>query len=109
MEKNVVKIIMKGSIEVQNRAMDTVLDFTRLTRAEKHRAMEEIWEDLSRPEAENESPEWHGEVLRTREADVTAGKDEFVPWEAAKQIRGKPLTYLNPTEPIAVDDWEVYK
>lgn len=22
---------------------------------------------------------------------------------------GKPITYLNPTEPVAVDDWEVYK
>jgi hypothetical protein len=109
MAKNVVKIIMKGSIDEQNRVMNPVLDITKLTRAEKLRAMEELWEDLSRPEAEYESPEWHGEVLRAREVDVQAGRDEFVPWEAAKQIRGKPITYLNPTEPVAIDDWEVYK
>lgn len=66
--------------------MNTVLDFSRLTRAEKCRAMEELWEGLSRPETEYESPEWHGEVLRAREADITAGRDEFVPWEEAKRI-----------------------
>lgn len=66
--------------------MNTVLDITRLTRAEKHRVMEELWVDLSRHEAEYESPEWHGEVLRAREADISAGKDEFVPWEEAKRI-----------------------
>lgn len=22
---------------------------------------------------------------------------------------GKPITYLNPTEPVVVDDWEVFK
>ncbi|WP_084031957.1 addiction module protein [Desulfonatronum lacustre] len=48
--------------------------------------MEELWVDLSRPEAEYESPERHGEVLRAREADVTAGRDEFVPWKEAKRI-----------------------
>ncbi|WP_045219891.1 addiction module protein [Desulfonatronum thioautotrophicum] len=61
--------------------MNTVLDISRLTRAEKYQAMEELWEDLSRPETEYESPEWHGDVLRAREADVKAGRDEFVPWE----------------------------
>ncbi len=66
--------------------MNTVLDITRLTRAEKHQVMEELWEDLSRPETKYESPEWHGEVLRAREADISAGKDEFVPWEEAKRI-----------------------
>ncbi len=55
MAKNVVKIIMKGSIDEQNRVMNPVLDITKLTRAEKLRAMEELWEDLSRPEAEYEN------------------------------------------------------
>lgn len=53
--------------------------------------MEERWADLSRREAEYESPEWHGEVLRAREADISAGKDEFVPWEEAKQILQKKV------------------
>ncbi len=32
--------------------MDTVLDIGRLTRAEKLRAMEELWEDLTRSQDE---------------------------------------------------------
>jgi putative addiction module component (TIGR02574 family) len=66
--------------------MSTVLDINRLTRTEKLRAMEELWEDLSQSETEYESPEWHGEMLRAREEDIRAGRDEFVPWEEAKRI-----------------------
>ncbi len=66
--------------------MNTVLDIGKLTRAEKLRAMEELWEDLSRPEEEYPSPEWHGDVLREREEALQAGKDEFIPWEDAKRI-----------------------
>ncbi len=67
--------------------MNTVLDIGKLTRTEKLRAMEELWDDLSRPQEEYPSPEWHGEVLREREEARQAGKDEFVPWEDAKWIR----------------------
>lgn len=66
--------------------MNTVLDMGRLTRTEKLRAMEELWEDLSRPEDEYPSPPWHGDVLREREEALQAGKDEFIPWENARQI-----------------------
>ena len=67
-------------------AVKTVLQLDRLTRLEKLRAMEELWEDLSRSEAEYESPDWHGEVLRAREEALKAGEDQFVPWEEAKRI-----------------------
>lgn len=66
--------------------MDTVLDIGKLTRTEKLRAMEELWKDLSRPEDEYKSPEWHGDVLREREEAVQTGTDEFVSWEDAKRI-----------------------
>jgi hypothetical protein len=58
----------------------------RLTRTEKLRAMEELWQDLSRADDEYPSPEWHGEVLREREAALISGEDAFVPWEDAKKI-----------------------
>ena len=48
--------------------------------------MEELWEDLSRPQEEYRSPEWHGDVLREREEALQAGTDEFVPWDEAKRI-----------------------
>jgi hypothetical protein len=66
--------------------MKTVLDMGTLTRADKLRAMEELWEDLSRPGDECPSPGWHGDVLREREESLRAGKDEFVPWEEAKRV-----------------------
>jgi putative addiction module component (TIGR02574 family) len=69
--------------------MSTVLDLGRLSRTEKLRAMEELWDDLSRSQAEYTSPDWHGNVLRAREKALKMGRDEFVPWEEAKAILRK--------------------
>ena len=71
--------------------MKTVLDMASLTRDEKLRAMEELWDDLSRSADEYPSPEWHGHVLRERDAALKAGKDSFVPWDEAKRmLRERP-------------------
>ena len=56
-----------------------------MTREEKLRAMEELWADLSRDEAQFESPAWHGDVLRERVEAVKSGKEAFVDWETAKK------------------------
>ena len=69
--------------------MNTVLDIGRLSHTEKLRAMEELWDDLSRSQDEYPSPEWHGDVLRAREESLRAGKDSFVSWEEAKAILRK--------------------
>ena len=66
--------------------MNTVLDMGRLTITEKLRAMEELWDDLTRSGEEYPSPEWHGDVLLKREEAVREGTDEFIPWEDAKRI-----------------------
>jgi len=66
--------------------MTTLLDIGKLTRTEKLRAMEELWDDLSRSQEIYPSPDWHGDVLRAREDSLVAGKDEFVPWAEAKKI-----------------------
>jgi hypothetical protein len=66
--------------------MNTVLDIGSLSRAEKLRAMEELWADLSRPAEGYTSPAWHGDVLQAREVALKAGRDEFVPWEVAKRL-----------------------
>ena len=58
--------------------------------AEKLRAMEMLWADLSHNEAQLESPAWHEEVLRDREARIKSGKESFIDWETAKkQLRDK--------------------
>ena len=65
--------------------MKTVLQLDKLTRTEKLRAMEELWEDLSKPEESFASPDWHGDVLRERDQALKEGRDEFIPWDQAKR------------------------
>jgi putative addiction module component (TIGR02574 family) len=70
--------------------MQTVLPLEKMSREEKLRIMEELWADLSRNEAQFESPAWHGEVLRERAEAVKAGKETFIDWEEAKkQLRNR--------------------
>jgi hypothetical protein len=80
------KALETEALLAHTRAMRTVLQIESLTRAEKLRAMEELWDGLRRTEDEYKSPDWHGEVLRDREAALNAGTAEFVPWEEAKRI-----------------------
>ena len=65
--------------------MKAVLPLDRMTTAEKLRAMEAIWADLTRHADSFESPAWHGDVLRERDQRVAEGKESFVDWEEAKR------------------------
>jgi hypothetical protein len=52
---------------------------------EKLRAMEELWESLSRDESRLEFPAWHGDALRETEQRYEAGQEQPVDWAIAKQ------------------------
>lgn len=52
---------------------------------EKLRAMEELWESLSREETRLESPSWHQEALRETAARYKAGHEQPIDWVAAKR------------------------
>jgi hypothetical protein len=65
--------------------MAVTLPISRMTRADKLRAMEALWADLSRDEAEFDSPGWHGAVLRETEQLVRDGKAKFSDWQAARR------------------------
>ena len=70
--------------------MELTLPLDKMTVAEKLRAMEMLWADLSRDDAQIESPAWHAEVLHDREARVESGTEQFIDWETAKeQLREK--------------------
>ncbi|MGA2242078.1 MAG: addiction module protein [Verrucomicrobiota bacterium] len=70
--------------------MEATLPLDKMTVAEKLRAMEALWADLSRNEAQVESPAWHGDVLHDREKAIKSGKQSFMDWETAKkQLRDK--------------------
>jgi hypothetical protein len=60
----------------------------RLSREEKLRVMEAIWEDLSRDAEQVESPDWHREALDETEGQLKAGQESVVNWpEAKKELR----------------------
>ena len=65
--------------------MVTTLQIEKMSRTEKLQAMEIIWADLSKAEAEVESPAWHADVLRETEARVAAGQERIADWETAKR------------------------
>jgi hypothetical protein len=61
------------------------LPLKEMTRVEKIMALEALWEDLSRNEAEFDSPSWHKNELAMTEQRVKSGKEQPVDWEAAKK------------------------
>ena len=52
---------------------------------EKLALMDRLWEELSRQPEAIPSPEWHGEILTQRLADLETGKTSFLDWEDAKK------------------------
>lgn len=57
--------------------------------AEKLRAMEALWTDLSRDEASFKSPAWHATALEHAEAQVKSGRAKFMDLDAAKKHLAK--------------------
>jgi len=65
--------------------MELVLPLDQMTVEEKLRALERIWEDLCRHEADLPSPQWHRDILEVREAQLAQGAERFTDWEEAKR------------------------
>ena len=63
----------------------TIDSVRRLPRNEKLRLMEALWEELSRPESQYESPAWHATELAKTERHLAQGKQKVMDWEAAKK------------------------
>ena len=61
-----------------------ILPLNEMSVEEKINAMEAIWENLSANPEAIESPAWHEEELRVREARVESGETKLVDWEKAK-------------------------
>jgi putative addiction module component (TIGR02574 family) len=55
-----------------------------LSRSEKLRIIEQLWDELSRDPGSVESPAWHADALREAEARVANGEAKFLDWEQAK-------------------------
>lgn len=61
------------------------LPLAKMTASEKLRAIEAIWEDLTRDERQVKSPDWHFDVLKERSQRLKTGKEKVLDWETAKK------------------------
>jgi hypothetical protein len=56
----------------------------QLQRKDKLRLMETLWGELSRVEADLDSPVWHGSALAETERRLAEGREEVLDWSRAK-------------------------
>ncbi len=61
------------------------MNIANMTRTEKLRMMEALWDDMSREPAGIASPEWHVQALNEAEREVADNRAAFVSWDAAKK------------------------
>lgn len=59
-------------------------EIQQMPRREKLKLMEILWAELSRDEAELESPAWHGDALRETSDRRARGEEAVLDWEQAK-------------------------
>ena len=68
--------------------MQNAINIKHLSREEKLKVMEDIWEDLSKDDKEVESPNWHQEVLKETERRLSSGQEKIVDLtDAKKELR----------------------
>ena len=65
--------------------MSNDIEIANLSREEKLRVMEAIWEDLSKDQEQIESPEWHRQALAETDRRRQSGKEAVVDWQEAKK------------------------
>jgi len=64
--------------------MKSSIDIKHLSREEKLRVMEAIWEDLSCEEESIESPAWHQDALQETENQLRSRNEKILNWKEAK-------------------------
>lgn len=70
---------------MRSMAITHTLEISQMSREEKLQTMEAIWIDLSRVDAEVESPAWHQQALYEAGTRVAEGQERIVDWETAKR------------------------
>jgi hypothetical protein len=67
--------------------MESAILLNKMTTGQKLLLMEESWNDLLRNEDEIPSPGWHGEILKTRLAQIREGSAAFTEWESSQEAQ----------------------
>ena len=68
----------------------SIHEIQQLPRLEKLRLMETLWIELSRDEAELESPTWHATALAETSQRLAGGLEQTMDWEQAKATLHAP-------------------
>lgn len=63
-----------------------MLNIENLSRGEKLRMMEAIWDDLAHNTVMLSPPEWHEDELKKAERAYQEKRAEMVSWEIAKKV-----------------------
>lgn len=63
----------------------SALPIKEMSRDEKLRAMEELWESLSQDAGQLTSPSWHEDALRETSRRYEAGQEQPIDWSTAKR------------------------
>ena len=62
----------------------------KMTAFDKLSAMEKLWDDFCKDPDAVRSPEWHKDILETREGEIASGEARFHPLsETKKRIRNQ--------------------
>jgi len=61
-----------------------MIETATMTRLEKIKIMEEIWNDLIR-DTEFETPQWHEKILSEREEGLEKGDEVLLDWEEVRK------------------------
>ena len=61
------------------------INISQMSTEEKMRSMELLWDDLCSKNPDFNSPDWHRDLLKSREKRIREGKEKFLDWEQAKK------------------------
>lgn len=65
--------------------MNISLPLDKMTTSDKLSVMEKLWEDLCKDPDSIPSPEWHKNILESREQEIKNGKAKFHSLDSAKE------------------------
>ena len=64
--------------------MQKTIEITHLSRAEKLRVMEAIWDELTHEAKPLKSPAWHKQALQETKQRLATGQEQSVDWQKAQ-------------------------
>ncbi len=66
--------------------MDLLKNIHELSKTEKIKMMEFLWEELTLDDKEYLSPKWHKDELKETEKRMADGKEKMIDWSEAKRL-----------------------